>query len=445
MVKKDEIFKSKGKIKYIKRLGLNPEQIYETYYRQGKSFLFEKLEGKKLISYMGRGVFLEIQAYKDRVVIRKDGKELIKKGNPMEILEDTISQLRLELGSSKDIFGVGGFSYEYMKKIYALEEKNKQELPDYHFIFCKELGICRENDTYFTYISLDGGKLEKLKTSIGEKLKIKSLKLGDKEKFIKKVDWIKKEIYSGRVEQVVISEQHSYRVDGNKFDLYKELKSKNPSPYMYYINFGDYELLGASPEMIVKTCGDKVITCPIAGTRPRGKTFREDRQMEDELLSDPKEIAEHKMLLNLSMLDMEKVSKKGTIKIKKYMEIEKYSHVLHLVSLLEGRKKDGLDLGDIVKTFFPAGTVSGSPRKEALELIEYLENNTREYYGGSIGLIDLDLNMDFAIIIRTIIFIKNIAYIQAGAGIVKDSDRESEYGEVLNKMKVLEELLGGVK
>ena len=222
---------------------------------------------------------------------------------------------------------------------------------------------------------------------------------------------------------------------------YKELRELNPSPYLYYFNFGDFEVIGSSPEMLVKQQGNRVFTCPIAGTRPRGKTKEEDDRLHRELLADEKERAEHVMLVDLARNDMGRISEFGTVKVTDFMSVKNYSHVMHIVSMVEGRKKGSFHPFDLLASFLPAGTLSGAPKIRAMEIIEELESVRRGLYGGATGYVDFSGDMDFCITIRTMIKKGKNVYLQAGAGIVADSVPENEYKECCNKVMALAKTL----
>ena len=276
-------------------------------------------------------------------------------------------------------------------------------------------------------------KLTQVK-NIGVESKQKKFKSNfTKDEFKKTVDQAKGYIENGEVSQVVISQRFSVKTDSEPFDVYRRLRSLNPSPYLFYIDYEDFQIVGASPESLVSLKEGEVTTNPIAGTRRRGKTREEDENLREELLNDPKELKEHDMLVELGKEDLKKICKEETIKLRKYKHIENYSHVMHLVATVTGEIKDGYGLMDAFKSCFPAGTVSGSPRKRAMEIIEELENVKREIYSGAIGYFSLNGEMDLCIGIRTIVFKDGISHIQAGAGIVKDSVAENEYEETLNK------------
>ena len=229
----------------------------------------------------------------------------------------------------------------------------------------------------------------------------------------------------------------------NKFTLYRKLRAINPSPYLYYFNFGDYQVAGSSPEMLVETEGNHVKTCPIAGTRKRGRTPAEDERLAENMLNDPKEIAEHVMLVDLARNDMGKIAKIGSVEVTQFKKVQYYSHVMHLVSLVEGEKRDELDSFDVLSSFLPAGTLSGAPKIRAMEIIEELEKNRRGIYGGSAGYFSFNGNMDMCIAIRTMVIKDGCVYMQAGAGIVADSVPEAEFEESRNKVRALVKTIGG--
>ena len=261
------------------------------------------------------------------------------------------------------------------------------------------------------------------------------------EEYSRKVNKIKQYIRDGHIFQTVLSQRWTIETGQDGFDLYCELRELNPSPYLYYFNFGDFEVIGSSPEMLVKQQGKRVFTCPIAGTRPRGKTKEEDDALHKELLADEKERAEHVMLVDLARNDMGRISEFGTVKVTDFMSVKNYSHVMHIVSMVEGRKKGSFHPFDLLASFLPAGTLSGAPKIRAMEIIEELESVRRGLYGGATGYVDFSGDMDFCITIRTMIKKGKNVYLQAGAGIVADSVPENEYRECCNKVMALAKTL----
>lgn len=271
--------------------------------------------------------------------------------------------------------------------------------------------------------------------NLSNKKKVDITSNTEKEKFINIVNKAKEYIYNGDIFQVVLSQRFQREFLYDDFSLYIALRRINPSPFMFYMKIKDFSIVGASPEILARLEGDKVTVRPIAGTRPRGKNTQEDEKFSNSLLSDKKELAEHLMLLDLGRNDISQISQPGTVVVDQKMVIEYYSHVMHIVSNVVGKIKDGLDAIDVIKACFPAGTVSGAPKVRAMEIINELEEEKRSFYAGSIGYISSNGNMDICITLRTALIKNNILYVQAGAGIVADSDPVSENEEVYNKVK----------
>ncbi|MEW6675184.1 MAG: anthranilate synthase component I [Nitrospirota bacterium] len=254
-----------------------------------------------------------------------------------------------------------------------------------------------------------------------------------KEAFEDAVLRAKEYIMSGDVIQVVLSQRFECESGIEPINIYRALRVINPSPYMYYLDTGDATLVGSSPEILVRLEGKKIVLRPIAGTRRRGETETEDKVLEEELRKDPKEMAEHIMLVDLGRNDVGRVAEIGSVKVTELMTVERYSHVMHLVSNVEGDLKEGLDAFDVLRACFPAGTVTGAPKVRAMEIIEELEPTKRGPYAGAVGYFSYSKNMDTCITIRTLIIKNGKVYVQAGAGIVADSVPEREYTETVNK------------
>ncbi|MBI2860798.1 MAG: anthranilate synthase component I [Chloroflexi bacterium] len=251
------------------------------------------------------------------------------------------------------------------------------------------------------------------------------------------VERAKEYIYAGDIIQAVLSLRLSRRTSASPFAIYRALRSINPSPYMYYLHLKDFHIVGASPELLVRVEDGVVSNHPIAGTRPRGKDPGQDQALEEELKNDEKERAEHIMLVDLGRNDIGRISEPGTVEVTQLMDIERYSHVMHLVSHVQGRLRKGLSQFDALRASFPAGTVSGAPKIRAMEIIAGLEPDKRGPYSGAVGYFDFSGNLDTAIAIRTFVIKDGVAYVQAGAGIVADSVPEREYQECLNKAQAL--------
>ncbi len=261
--------------------------------------------------------------------------------------------------------------------------------------------------------------------------------LFDKEAFCEMVENAKHRIYEGDIFQVVLSNRLAAKYEGSLFYTYCRLRTANPSPYMFYFSSDDVEIAGASPETLVKLNDSTVTTYPLAGTRPRGKTYDEDIALEKELLSDEKELAEHNMLVDLGRNDLGKISDFGTVKVDKYMNIERYSHVMHIGSAVSGRLREDCDALDAISAVLPAGTLSGAPKLKACEIISESENNKRGIYGGAIGYLAFNGDMDTCIAIRLAFKKNGRVFVRSGAGIVADSVPENEYNECINKAKAV--------
>ena len=257
------------------------------------------------------------------------------------------------------------------------------------------------------------------------------------EAFKAAVEKSKRYIFDGDIMQVVLSQRMVQPFPGSPLSLYRALRSINPSPYMFYYDMGDHHVVGASPEILVRLEGDNVTVRPIAGTRPRGKTAEQDADLAEELLADPKELAEHLMLIDLGRNDIGRVAERGTVKLTDKMVIERYSHVMHIVSNVEAKLKPGMNTMDVLKATFPAGTVSGAAKVRAMEIIDELEPSKRGVYAGAVGYLGFNGDMDLAIALRTAVVKNNTLFVQAGAGIVADSVPENEWMETQNKARAV--------
>ncbi len=251
------------------------------------------------------------------------------------------------------------------------------------------------------------------------------------------VSQAKQSIYEGDIFQVVLSQRFSLSFHGDPFNLYRALRQVNPSPYLFYLDLGEVSLIGSSPEVLVRVEGGHAELLPIAGTRPRGKTIEEDELLAQDLLSDSKERAEHLMLVDLGRNDLGRISQLGSVAVDRFAYIERYSHVMHIVSAVSGQLREDVSAMDVLRACFPAGTVSGAPKVRAMEIIDELEPTRRGIYAGAVGYIDFSGNMDLCIAIRTMIVLDGQIFIQAGAGIVADSDPALEYEETKNKAQAL--------
>ncbi len=258
-----------------------------------------------------------------------------------------------------------------------------------------------------------------------------------KEEYLNIVERVKKYIYAGDVIQVVTSRRMQRKTKADPFAIYRALRTGNPSPYMYYLHLDDFQIIGASPEMLIRVEDNVITSHPIAGTKPRGATVEEDAQLEYELVNSEKERAEHIMLVDLGRNDVGRVSEIGSVKVKRLMGVDRYSHVMHLVSEVTGKLQDGLTAFDAMRACFPAGTLSGAPKIRAMEIIGEMEGEHRGPYAGAVGYFGFSGNADTAITIRTLVLKDGVAYAQAGGGIVSDSNPEEEYQETIHKARAV--------
>jgi anthranilate synthase component 1 len=439
------------------------------------AFLLESVEGGEKVarhSFLGSEPFLVFESKGDLVTLRReDGEErqvLAQGQDPLSVLEELMSQYRFVPVPGLPRFSggaVGYIGYDVVRFIERLpkEAEDDLRLPDSILVFtdtCLIFDHVRHRLAVLSNALVDGdpdtaydravekvealaGKLEspvparKAAPRRPEPAPLEVETNVDRQQFQRMIEKAKEYISAGDVVQVVLSQRLSARLDGEPFDVYRALRSLNPSPYMYYLNYGPVKVIGSSPERLVSCIDGEVETRPIAGSRPRGETEEEDQRLEEELKSDEKERAEHIMLVDLGRNDTGRVCEFGSVKVDELMVVERYSHVMHLVSNVKGRLKPGLSSFDALRACFPAGTVSGAPKVRAMEIIEELEPTRRGPYAGAVGYFSFSGNMDTAITIRTIVAADTTAYIQAGAGIVADSVPANEYQESMNKAMAL--------
>jgi anthranilate synthase component 1 len=430
--------------------------------------LLESVEGGEKVgrySVIGTGCQICFKAKKEKVEVINNGKRKVHQSkNPYLELERIIKEYTIEETPLTRYFGgmVGYLSYDVVRNFEKLSDETIDDLnlPEIYFFSPEELIIFDHiKHKMILVVHSDGKKsnnkcakerikiLQKKLQTTPSFFRIKKQKSADTKNCItsnfKKKDYldavrkIKNYIYSGDVVQTVLSQRFAKKTNVDSFLVYRQLRSLNPSPYLFYLNFPELTLVGSSPELLVKVDGKKVQTNPIAGTRKRGKDDIEDEKLKVELLSDEKEKAEHLMLVDLGRNDLGRVCKFGSVKVSRFMKVEKYSHVMHIVSSVEGILKNKEDCFSSLSACFPAGTVSGAPKIRAMEIIEEIEKTKRGPYAGSIGYFSFSGDMDMAITIRTIIFHKGYAYVQAGGGIVADSIPEKEYEETKNKAEGL--------
>ena len=415
----------------------------------------------------GRYSFIAVNPIAE-LVGDKEGYTFIKNKNIEKANGDVLTKLKQvmpfhETDYPFGFFGgaIGFFGYEtafYAEKIGEYLQDDIA-MPDVHVFFYDTFIVFDHLKQEITLAAIDlfseGRSLEEMDMAITKMEKqlhagstFGVMDVGElnfqpiipKEKFVEMVERAKAHIVKGDIFQIVLSQRFSSTITGDPFALYRQLRTSNPSPYMFYMDYGQYTILGTSPESLVKVKDRKVTTNPIAGTKPRGMTPELDIVIAEELLNDEKEIAEHRMLVDLGRNDIGRISKIGTVKLVKYMKIERYKHVMHIVSEVIGDLLDEVHVLDVLSACLPAGTVSGAPKIRAMQLINEMEPVKRGIYAGAVGYISSTGDMDLALAIRTMIVKDGHAHVQAGAGIVYDSEPISEYEETLNKARALLEV-----
>ena len=370
----------------------------------------------------------------------------IKSENPLNELRKQLAQNHSAYHGFRFVGGlVGYFSYEVVRYIESLPNsamRETLEIPDFQFGLYDD-GIVFDHLTgqayYYWYTKNRIREVEQLiyaQNHHSPKLSASKLKVNmSQSEFIAMVEKAKNYIKSGDIFQVVLSKRVEFEIEGELMDFYRALREINPSPYMYFLKMKDLTIIGSSPEMLGRVDGRRVETYPIAGTAPIGNSASENDKLANSLLSDPKERAEHVMLVDLARNDLGKICKFGSVDVPEFMTVQRYSHVQHIVSRVTGDLREGKDALDAFTAIFPAGTVSGAPKKRAMEIIDELEPSRRGPYAGAIGYFSYNGNADFAITIRTLVAKGQQAYLQAGAGIVADSQPKKEWDETEHKAR----------
>ena len=452
-----------------------PIAMYESLVGKRKGFLLESYDKNyDRYTFFGEEPEEYITSRGNALVIQRGQEEEVRKGNPFLRLKEYYSEFEIKKESDGWKFSgglVGNLGYDFVRYLEKLPDNNPDEIEIetiQMMLMTKFIVVDHVAETMTAVVlgedSREGkekalqeaGRLiqkarmagqtkEKEQVADRQRALIRDGKIVKKsdtlEAYSRKVEQIKAYIREGHIFQTVLSQRWTIETAQDGFALYKELRELNPSPYLYYFNFGEFEVIGSSPELIVKQQDGKVFTCPIAGTRKRGRDAAEDEALKQELLSDEKERAEHVMLVDLARNDMGKIAEFGTVKVTQFMEVQNYSHVMHIASRVEGRRKKSFHPLDLAAAFLPAGTLSGAPKIRAMEIIDELEESRRGLYGGAAGYVDFSGDMDFAITIRTMVKKGGQVYIQAGAGIVADSVPELEYQECCNKVMALAKTL----
>ncbi|MFN1833944.1 anthranilate synthase component I [Balneola sp. MJW-20] len=439
--------------------------------REGASypFLLESVEGGENLarySFIGRNPFKVLTFDGQDTFLMKEGSGQKVQGSYFDILEEMTTEYsepdmpdlpRLRGGA------VGFSSYDTIREVETLSEVPPDDLnlPEAVWAFYDEIfafdhvkhqviliktvfidddmDLDQEYDEALKALNIMetdalSGMPTRSEFSIDTQNLTSNLELDE---FTGMVEKGKKYIYEGDIFQVVLSQRFETSMSGDPFMLYRALRMVNPSPYLFFLDFDDFHIVGSSPEVLVRVQDRKVTVLPIAGTRPRGKDYEEDLRYEQDLLNDPKEVAEHVMLVDLGRNDVSRVSETGSVQLERNQVIERYSHVMHIVSEVTGKLNSESSPVDALKRCFPAGTVSGAPKIRAMQIIDELEPNKRGIYAGAIGYFDYSGNMDTCIAIRTMVVTGNKVYIQAGAGIVADSNPQKEFEETQNKAGAL--------
>ena len=450
----------------------SPTSLYSRIKDKRNSFLLESIEGgEKWAQYSIIGLDCKdtIKVTGNKIEIKNnEATTILESKDPLNELDNILTKFKSpNLENMPRFYGgyVGFFAYESAQyaeeKIRSLQNKNskfKEHMPEIYLVKSEKLIVYDNfNQTMHAIYNSDPAstsfkdaldKVNEIENSIDQshsyiEPSYKSI-TGNfefesnftKNEFIHSVNTVKDYIEEGDVMQVVLAQDFYRSFEGDSFKLYSALRQLNPSPYMYYLNLDECEVVGSSPEILVRVEDDDITLRPIAGTRKRGKDKKEDQSNENDLLNDPKELAEHLMLIDLGRNDVGRVSDIGSVKLTEKMVIEKYSHVMHIVSNVVGTLSKGLNFIDALKATLPAGTLSGAPKIRAMEIINELEPSSRGIYGGAIGYISWNGNIDTAIAIRTAVIKDKLIHVGAGAGIVADSDPESEWLECKQKAKV---------
>jgi anthranilate synthase component 1 len=438
----------------IKKLSFEkaPLEIFSKLYSNYESaYILESIEGPKKLSqysFIGFNPTLTITIKNREAVTRNEGtgdEERKKVSEPLAVIQKTLRNIP---GFKEQRFiggAVGYISYDAVRCWEKLPENavDDQNFPDVEVgVFDDGIVYDHRNRQAFYYY-LNENRLPEINELLQEPdhhgaLSHKQLKVNiSKERFENAVKKAKEYVTAGDIFQVVLSKRYDFQIRGDLIGFYRNLRDINPSPYMYFLKSGEHQIVGSSPEMLVRVENRVVETFPIAGTRPHVKDPAENKRLTEELLADPKERAEHVMLVDLGRNDIGKVSKFGSVHLPEFMKVHQYSHVQHIVSRVVGDLRDECGCYDALRAVFPAGTVSGAPKVRAMEIIEELEPTRRGPYAGAVGYFSYNGNADFAITIRTLIANGDKAHIQVGAGIVADSDPEREWYETEHKAQAL--------
>jgi anthranilate synthase component 1 len=437
------------------------------------AFLLESVERGEQIgryTFLGARPYMQVRARDGEIEVLRGKKKEKRQGSAIQVIKELLRQHRPAIVPGLPPFtagAVGYFAYDVVRQLENIGDSTRDDfsLPDCVLMFFDRLlafdhlrhqihiiataDVSRESPRQaYDRAAADIAVLEKKleaglrpghwhKASHSNKGKLKIHAATERKRYVQSVERAKEYIAAGDIFQVVLSQRFDFTPAVDPFDIYRALRTVNPSPYLYFLRMGDTHVLGSSPEMLVRVTGSKLEYRPIAGTRPRGRDEADDQRMAHQMLHDEKERAEHVMLVDLGRNDLGRVSEYGSVKVKDLMYVERYSHVMHIVSALEGKLRRDLGALDAFAACFPAGTLSGAPKVRAMQIIEELEPTRRGVYGGSVMYADFAGNLDSCIAIRTLMMQGKKAFLQAGGGIVADSDPAREFEESMNKAQAV--------
>ena len=450
-----------------------PLSVFKKLGNKPFSYLFESVEGGEKwarYSLIGLPASRVIKVYKNQIQIFKDGKveEEMTSPDPLKFLQDYQESIKVKHNDQLPTFTgglVGYLGYDCIRYIEPKLSNSKLQdplgTPDALFMVSEEVAVFDNLNNKLHLIVLSESESGADICKAEERLKVLSEKLGKpltyetsekigesvtendfvsgfgEKEFKETVEKVKEYIKAGDVMQVVCSQRMSVPFTADPVELYRSIRHLNPSPYLYYLNLEEFHIVGSSPEILARLEDGEVTVRPIAGTRRRGKDEEDDLAMEKDMINDPKEIAEHLMLIDLGRNDVGKIAEPGSVEVTQKFGIERYSHVMHMVSNVRAKLRKGLKAMDVFRATFPAGTLTGAPKIRAMEIIDEFEPVKRGIYGGAVGYFSWQGNMDMAIAIRTAIIKDEVLYIQAGGGFVADSDPELEWKESLNKGRAI--------
>jgi anthranilate synthase component 1 len=435
----------------------HPLEIFSKLQKKYQTtYLLESIEGPKKLaqySFIGFDPKITLQTKNKRAQIKNErtGETTTQKtSDPLQLIESLLEDDAVSNSEFRFIGGaVGYISYDAVRYWEKLRENSQADLnfPDLEMGIFDDGFIFNHIRRQAFYYYRSENRLPEVESLLKQSINSEELSYTQpkvntkKENYEKAVEKAKEYVTAGDIFQVVLSKRYQFQVKGDLIPFYQSLRTINPSPYMYFYKSGDRQIVGSSPEMLVRVENRTVETFPIAGTRPAAEDPSENNRLARELLADPKERAEHVMLVDLARNDIGRISKYGSVHVAEFMKVHQYSHVQHIVSQVVGELKEDLQSYDALRAVFPAGTVSGAPKVRAMEIIDELEPARRGPYAGAVGYFSYNGNADFAITIRTLFADKNKAYIQAGAGIVADSVPEKEWFETDHKAKALMQAL----